>query len=116
MMIMLIYKQLVRCSEFLQERFNCRDFQQETRTVEWGLPCIWTCSFDNDPRKDKAVADYLRSLVEVVEVRDRPSERGWGKLYEAVESEAEEENSEWEEARAGQEIRDRPGERGWGKL
>ena len=23
-----------------QERFNCRDFQQETRTLEWGLPRI----------------------------------------------------------------------------
>lgn len=23
-----------------QERFNCRDFQQETRTMKWGLPYI----------------------------------------------------------------------------
>ena len=68
-----------------QERFNCRDFQQETRTVEWGLPCIWTCNFDNDPRKDMAVADYIRSVSYVFEVRDRPGEGGWGKLYEPVE-------------------------------
>ena len=65
-----------------QERFNCRDFQQETRTVEWGLPCIWTCNFDNDPRKDRAVAEYMRKVSIVFEVRDRPGERGWGKLYE----------------------------------
>ena len=65
-----------------QERFNCRDFQQETRTVEWGLPCIWTCNFDNDPRKDLAVAEYLRSVSYVFSVRDRPGENCWGKLYE----------------------------------
>jgi hypothetical protein len=67
-----------------QERFNCRDFQQETRTVEWGLPCIWTCNFDNDPRRDKAVAEYIRRVSYVVEIRDRPGEHGWGKLYEPV--------------------------------
>ena len=83
-----------------QERFNCRDFQQETRTVEWGLPCIWTCNFDNDPRKDKGVADYIRRVAYVVEIRDRPGERGWGKLYEASEDEVEDENMEWSEALA----------------
>ena len=83
-----------------QERFNCRDFQQETRTVEWGLPCIWTCNFDNDPRKDKEVADYIRRVAYVVEVRDRAGERGWGKLYEEVEDEAGEESVEWSEALA----------------
>ena len=65
-----------------QERFNCRDFQQETRTVEWGLPCIWTCNFDNDPRKDRAVAEYMRSVSIVFEVRDKGGERDWGKLFE----------------------------------
>ena len=66
-----------------QERFNCRDFQQETRTVEWGLPCVWTCNFDNDPRKDRGVAEYMSKVSVVVEIRDRPGERGWGKLYES---------------------------------
>ncbi len=64
-----------------QEEFNCRDFQQETRTIKWGKPCIWTCNFDNDPRKDKAVAEYMKRVSVVVEVRDRPGERCWGKLY-----------------------------------
>ncbi len=77
-----------------QERFNCRDFQQETRTVEWGLPCIWTCNFDNDPRKDKAVADYIRKVSHVVEIRDRPGEHGWGKLYVPQADEVEEEESD----------------------
>ena len=80
-----------------QERFNCRDFQQETRTVEWGLPCIWTCNFDNDPRKDRAVADYMAKVSLVFEVRDRPGERGWGKLYEPEEAE-ETVDDEWKEA------------------
>ena len=41
-----------------------------------GLPCIWICKFDNDPRKDPAVADYIRSVSVVFEVRDRPGEGG----------------------------------------
>ncbi len=64
-----------------QERFNARDFQQETRTIEWGLPCIWTCNFDNDPRKDRAVAKYIERVSYIFEVRDRPAERCWGKLF-----------------------------------
>ena len=83
-----------------QERFNCRDFQQETRTVDWGLPCIWTCNFDNDPRKDRGVADYIGRVAYVVEIRDRPGERGWGKLYEAENDVGQEEDSEWMEALA----------------
>jgi len=75
-----------------QARFNARDFQQEMRTIEWGLPCIWTCNFDNDPRKDKAVADYIRSVSYVVEVRDRPGEHGWGKLYVPLDEDVEEED------------------------
>jgi hypothetical protein len=79
-----------------QDRFNCRDFQQETRTVEWGIPCIWTCNFDNDPRKDRACAEYMRKVSHVVEIRDRPGERGWGKLYESVGDDGEEEDDdEW---------------------
>ncbi|KAI9715648.1 MAG: hypothetical protein M1812_005800 [Candelaria pacifica] len=82
-----------------QERFNCRDFQQETRTLEWGLPCIWTCNFDNDPRKDRAVADYLRSVGLVFEVRDRPGEKSWGKLFVPEEDVGSEfDNKEWREA------------------
>ena len=64
-----------------QESFNCRDFQQETRTVTWGLPCIWTCNFDNDPRKDRAVAQYIKTVSYVCVIRDRDGERCWGKLY-----------------------------------
>ena len=81
-----------------QERFNCRDFQQETRTVEWGLPCVWTCNFDNDPRKDRGVAEYMSKVSVVVEIRDRPGERGWGKLYESGNGDDGEEDSEWLEA------------------
>ncbi len=66
-----------------QASFNCRDFQQETRTVAWGKPCIWTCNFDNDPRKDPAVAAYLDKVAVVCEIRDRPGERCWGKLFTA---------------------------------
>jgi hypothetical protein len=83
-----------------QDRFNGRDFQQETRTIEWGLPCIWTCNFDNDPRRNPAVADYMKRASYVFEVRDRPGERGWGKLYEPVETEADEEDLELTEALA----------------
>jgi len=81
-----------------QERFNCRDFQQETRTVEWGLPCIWTCNFDNDPRKDPGVAAYIARVSVVVEVRDRPGESGWGKLYLEEDGEGVAEDPEWAEA------------------
>ena len=81
-----------------QERFNARDFQQATRTIEWGLPCIWTCNFDNDPRKDKAVAAYMSKVAYVVVVRDRVGEVSWGKLYEPVESEEEEVDEEPREA------------------
>ena len=77
-----------------QERFNARDFQQPTRTIEWGLPCIWTCNFDNDPRKDKGVADYIRKVAYVVEVRDRSGQRDWGKLYEPVKEDEEEDDEE----------------------
>ncbi len=48
-----------------------------------GLPCMWRCNFDNDPRRDPAVAEYVRHVSYVVEIRDRPSEDCWGKLYEA---------------------------------
>ncbi len=75
-----------------QNEFNARDFQQEMRTIEWGLPCIWTCNFDSDPRKDKAVADYIRSVSYVVEVRDRPGEHGWGKLYVPSDEDGEDED------------------------
>jgi hypothetical protein len=78
-----------------QERFNCRDFQQETRTVEWGLPCIWTCNFDNDPRKDKAVADYIRKVSYVVEIREGPGDHCWGKLYVPAKEDESERNDEW---------------------
>ncbi len=78
-----------------QERFNCRDFQQETRTVEWGLPCIWTCNFDNDPRKDKAVADYIRKVSYVVEIREGPGEHCWGKLYVPAKEDESERNDDW---------------------
>ena len=67
-----------------QGRFNCADFGQESGMVEWGLPCIWTCNWDNDPRKDPVVADFMRNQSVVVEIRDRPGEGGWGKLYEPV--------------------------------
>lgn len=81
-----------------QDRFNCRDFQQGTRTVEGGLPCVWTCNFDNDPRKDKAVAKYLDMVGFVAPIRDRPGERGWGKLFEPVKEESEEEDEDLAEA------------------
>ena len=81
-----------------QNEFNARDFQQEMRTIPWGLPCIWTCNFDSDPRKDKAVAEYIRKVSYVVEIRDRPGEHGWGKLYVPQVDEVEEEDSEWLEA------------------
>jgi hypothetical protein len=84
-----------------QESFNARDFQQEMRTIEWGLPCIWTCNFDSDPRKDKAVAEYIRRTAYVFEVRDRPGENGWGKLYipedEGIEAE---DDDDWVSAMA----------------
>lgn len=37
------------------------------------------------------MADYIRRVAYVVEVRDRVGERGWGKLYEEVKEEREEE-------------------------
>lgn len=83
-----------------QERFNARDFQQEMRTIEWLLPCIWTCNFDNDPRKDRAVADYIRDVSYVVEIRDRPGESGWGKLYVPVDEDVVGEDPLWAEALA----------------
>lgn len=61
--------------------------------VEWGSPCIWTCNFDNDPRKDKGEAEYIQRVTCVVEIRDRPAERGWGKSYEPEDVEALEEAS-----------------------
>ena len=60
----------------------CNIFDAKTRTVGWGLPCMWTCNFDNGPWKDPAVAGYIRKASWVVEIRDRPGERGWSKLYE----------------------------------
>lgn len=81
-----------------QDRFNCRDFQQETRTVEWGLPCVWTCNFDNDPRNNHAVAEYMKRVSYVVEIRDRPGQKGWGKLYVPEEAEEELEDADWREA------------------
>ena len=81
-----------------QERFNARDFQQAPRTIEWGLPCIWTCNFDIDPRKDKGVAAYIRKVAHVIEIRDRVGEVSWGKLYESVDDDEEEISEEWKEA------------------
>jgi hypothetical protein len=83
-----------------QDRFNARDFQQEMRTIEWGLPCIWTCNFDSDPRKDRAVADYIRHVSYVVEIRDRPGESGWGKLYIPVDDGVVGEDPLWTDALA----------------
>ncbi|KAH9213178.1 hypothetical protein DL95DRAFT_463264 [Leptodontidium sp. 2 PMI_412] len=81
--------------------FNARDFQQEMRTITWNLPCIWTCNFDCDPRKEDAVADYIfRTEVEVVEIRDRGCKYSIGKLYEPlVEDRSVEEKEEWARAR-----------------
>jgi len=75
-----------------QAQFNARDFQQEMRTIEWGLPCIWTCNFDSDPRKDRAVAEYMKSVSIVMEIRDRPGEHGWGKLYVPPDEDGEDED------------------------
>lgn len=49
--------------------------------IEWNKPCIWTCNFDNDPRHDPAVAEYLKHVTVVVEIRDREGENSWGKLF-----------------------------------
>ncbi len=87
-----------------QNEFNARDFQQEMRTIPWGLPCIWTCNFDSDPRKDKAVAEYIRKVSWVVEIRDRPGEPGWGKLYVSQTSGVDEEE-DWEVLEALKEAR-----------
>ena len=42
------------------------------RTVRFGKPVIWTCNFDNDPRKVKIVGDYLKQVDIVVVEVDRP--------------------------------------------
>jgi hypothetical protein len=81
-----------------QASFNARDFQQEMRTIEWGLPCIWTCNFDSDPRKYKDVAEYIRRTAYVFEIRDRVGEKGWGKLYVPEKEEEDEGESDWVEA------------------
>ena len=81
-----------------QKQFNARDFQQEMRTIEWGLPCIWTCNWDSDPRKDKAVAEYIRHVAYVIEIRDRPGENGWGKLYVPDAQDDEVDDANWKEA------------------
>lgn len=70
----------------------------EDKSGSWGSPCIWTCNFDNDPRKNKGVAEYIQRVSRVVETRDRPAERGWGKLYELEDVEGEEEVGERLEA------------------
>jgi len=81
-----------------QPRFNARDFQQPTRSIEWGLPCIWTCNFDNDPRKDQAAAQYIKHVSHVIEIRDRAGSNDWGKLYEINETEQVERDAELDEA------------------
>jgi hypothetical protein len=81
-----------------QPEFLGRDFQKETRVIPWGIPCVWTCNFDNDPRKDKGVAEYMEWASVVVEVRDRVGERCWGKLYEAEAAHEDDEDIEWKEA------------------
>ena len=64
-----------------QERFNCRDFQQETRTLEWGLPRISTYDFDNDPRKDSEVRDSIRCFSYAVEFRHTVESSALHELY-----------------------------------
>ena len=44
------------------------------------------------------MAEYIRRVAYVVEVRDRPGQRGWGKLYEAGDDVGQEVDSEWLEA------------------
>ena len=75
-----------------QKQFNCCNFQQKMCTVEWGLLCIWICNFDNDPHKDRAVADYIKETAHIFQIRDRVSECSWGKLYKLIHTEREEED------------------------
>ena len=54
-----------------QEEFEASDKMVEMLSIVWGIPTIWTCNRDKDPRKDKEVADYLRDNAVVVEI-DEP--------------------------------------------
>jgi hypothetical protein len=77
-----------------QNSFRARDFQKATRLIEAGWPCIWTSNWDNDPRKDRAVAQYMKTMSWVFEVRDRKDEKSWGRLFIPSETVVEEEKDE----------------------
>ena len=49
-----------------QRSFDASDKYIEVRTLEWDVPCIWTCNEDLDPRKVEEVASYVSMSGSVV--------------------------------------------------
>jgi hypothetical protein len=56
------WKEVMGC----QIEFDATDRYTRTRTVEWNIPCIWTCNEDMDPRRHSDVRRYLEDSGAVV--------------------------------------------------
>jgi hypothetical protein len=54
-----------------QKSFDAFDRYKKTEKIAWGYPCIWKCTYDNDPRKIPEVRDYIEENSIVVEVHER---------------------------------------------
>jgi hypothetical protein len=54
-----------------QMSFDACDRYKETVNLKWGIACVWTCNWDQDPRKYPEIAEYLGGCgAVVVEVKE----------------------------------------------
>jgi len=52
-----------------QESFDATDRYCRTMRLQWGIPCVWTCNWDQDPRQYEDIRQYMEDVgVVVVEV------------------------------------------------
>jgi hypothetical protein len=49
-----------------QEDFDAQDRYMKTTSLEWDIPCIWTCNPEMDPRQYPDIAKYLQASGAVV--------------------------------------------------
>lgn len=54
-----------------QERVSAYCRYHPTLMLELGLPCIWTCNYDQDPRRFKPAREYLEQIGAVIVEVDR---------------------------------------------
>lgn len=55
-----------------QESFDATDRYCGTVRLDWNIPCIWTCNWDQDPRRSEEIRSYMEDVGVVVVEVDEP--------------------------------------------